>query len=443
MSEAPTSASAQAESRPLATEARRLAARAVASPCCGGEDGKVGPQSEVVPLRSATPAKRFLVRAFAVVVALATLPLFDIVPFHGSWLLVFPIGAAALFGALRLVEAAGKRGARHVVHVLFALLVLAVLPLLGLRVDAAADACTRQCDPNFRPLAIPEVFGLVPLQVAAAGAYFLSLRRPEALGPRVEAAIAAALLAGVVLHLVLGVQFIQAVPLAIFVIPLPILTPYLTVPLLLARLVARLRDRGRDVLVAQEAARHREPSYREPATAPSEVTERPLHWGHFARGIAGTPLLLGLHAVVMAAVFHSPTGGIDAFLHTCSYPLSRLPIPPTADCHYLCTIAAQGSPSLVKPYRWGVRRGQPIVVNRQLALANAFEDLLHERWPRFGALARRTYDALALPLTRVLCRRWAANALYLVMKPAEWIFFVALLFLDPGDPEARVDRMYR
>ena len=82
-------------------------------------------------------------------------------------------------------------------------------------------------------------------------------------------------------------------------------------------------------------------------------------------------------------------------------------------------------------------------MNRQLALANAFEDLLHERWPSFGRLARRTYDALAFPICRALSRRWIANALYLVMKPVEVLFFFALLFLDPGDPESRIDRMYR
>jgi len=29
------------------------------------------------------------------------------------------------------------------------------------------------------------------------------------------------------------------------------------------------------------------------------------------------------------------------------------------------------------------------------------------------------------------------------MTPAEAVFFLALLFLDPGDPESRIERMYR
>jgi serine/threonine protein kinase len=35
------------------------------------------------------------------------------------------------------------------------------------------------------------------------------------------------------------------------------------------------------------------------------------------------------------------------------------------------------------------------------------------------------------------------DAVYLVMKPAECVFYLALLLLDPGDPEARLTRMYR
>jgi hypothetical protein len=96
----------------------------------------------------------------------------------------------------------------------------------------------------------------------------------------------------------------------------------------------------------------------------------------------------------------------------------------------------------VKPLRPGRRRGQPIVVNRQLAIANAFEDLLHERWPRFGRFARRTYDRLGLPVSRVIRWRWLADLVYLAMKPAEWLFLLALMIFD-RDREARIDRMYR
>ena len=37
----------------------------------------------------------------------------------------------------------------------------------------------------------------------------------------------------------------------------------------------------------------------------------------------------------------------------------------------------------MKPIRYGERHGHRVIVNRQLATANAFEDLLAERLPRF------------------------------------------------------------
>lgn len=396
------------------------------------------------------PGARFAVWLFGAIVAVAPLPLCFLVGKGAAGYVGVALLAPVLLGAMSLLRRRlGKLGARHAAYVLFAIFVLVDLPLLGLGVDSMAEGCTEpHCDPNFRPLAFPEVFELVPLQAAVVVAFFLSVRRPSDLGPRIELAIAAALLAGVVLHVLLGVQFAKAVPLGFYIIPSPIFTPYLTVPLLLHQLVTRLRARGHDALVrARERPETPEPTYREPSPREGddepEVLPSPVHFGLLGRGLAGMPALLGLHAVIMAAIFQRPTGGIETFIATCGYTFSKLPIPPTRDCHYLCTIAAQGDPRLVKPYRWGRRGGQPILVNRQLALANAFEDLLHERWPRFGALARRTYDRLAFPVHRWLSHRWVANVVYIAMKPAEVVFFLVLLFLDPGDPESRIDRMYR
>ena len=84
-----------------------------------------------------------------------------------------------------------------------------------------------------------------------------------------------------------------------------------------------------------------------------------------------------------------------------------------------------------------------LVRGDQLAVANAFEDLLHSRWPRFGRLARATYDRLGLPVSRYITRPWMADAVFLAMKPFEWAFYATLLVLDRDDPERRIDRMYR
>lgn len=112
------------------------------------------------------------------------------------------------------------------------------------------------------------------------------------------------------------------------------------------------------------------------------------------------------------------------------------------NCHYLCTVAARGHRWLVRPERLGVRGGEAIVVNRQLAVANAFEDLLHTAGPARPPRARHLRRPRA-PGDRLIRWRLVANVIYLAMKPAEWAFYAVLLALDPGDPEARIARMYR
>jgi Family of unknown function (DUF6688) len=46
---------------------------------------------------------------------------------------------------------------------------------------------------------------------------------------------------------------------------------------------------------------------------------------------------------------------------------------------------------------------------------------------RFGRLARQIYDRVGLPVSRYLRTRWAADLAYLIMKPLEWLFYLALL----------------
>lgn len=51
--------------------------------------------------------------------------------------------------------------------------------------------------------------------------------------------------------------------------------------------------------------------------------------------------------------------------------------------HYLCTVATCGSPKVVKPIRLGINNGEEIIVNRQLLVANAFEDIIMKKYPKF------------------------------------------------------------
>ena len=66
-----------------------------------------------------------------------------------------------------------------------------------------------------------------------------------------------------------------------------------------------------------------------------------------------------------------PDEAIKAFLETSDWTLSTKISPPsvTYDAHYLCTVSLRGHKNIVKPIRMGIRRGEKIVVNRQLCIA--------------------------------------------------------------------------
>jgi hypothetical protein len=330
------------------------------------------------------------------------------------------------------------------------IVILFFLPAWGLAYDLGArqECSISSCEVGetvFRPLSEPGVWGLVAFHLVTVLAYAVSRRRPEALRPAAEALVHAALLAGLAVHALLAVHFARWLPAALLLAPvfLPCAAPVLTVVLYGDELLARLRRRGAEAATLP-AKVVPDSAYREGPPQEPLPPEPRVHLPALARAAVLGPALLGVHAVLQALWLGRPEAALWVVTHTCGHVLSSIPIEVIpSKCHYLCTVAARGHTWLVKPERVGRRGGVPIVVNRQLALANAFEDLLHERWPRFGGLARRVYDRLGLPVSRYLRRPLLADLVYLAMKPAEWGFYAVLLLLDRGDPEARIDRMYR
>ena len=135
---------------------------------------------------------------------------------------------------------------------------------------------------------------------------------------------------------------------------------------------------------------------------------------------------------------------IKAFTDTADWTFSKqIPPPPMEyEGHYLCTVAAGGHKSVVKPLRYGKRRGQEIVVNRQLCIANAFEDYLKEKLPRFHKVVRSFYDTYGYPVSKYITTPVRADIVYVLMKPVEWSFLVFLYLFD-RKPEERIGRQYR
>jgi hypothetical protein len=222
---------------------------------------------------------------------------------------------------------------------------------VGLNAELTGQ-CQLDCpDGPYRALASPEVYGLLLLHGVTAGGYAISRRRAEDLPARVEPWIAALLLIGLLLNIALAIQFADLLPVLLFFpLTLPLVSPFSLSVLFWRELTRRLR-------------------------ASAQRAQSPVLLGP---ALLRSPLVIGAHALLQGLWRGHPSGALDVFARTCTHTFSALQLQLShAQCggHYLCTVAALGHPSLVRPERLGVRRGTVIVVNRQLAVANAFEDL--------------------------------------------------------------------
>lgn len=167
--------------------------------------------------------------------------------------------------------------------------------------------------------------------------------------------------------------------------------------------------------------------------------ERHLPWA----ALAAVVPLLGVLVAALTLLGQTPDSLLRAWTETADWTFSRMTGPPNImyDEHYLCTVAAGGHPRLVRPLRPGMRRGHAVVVNRQLCIANAFEQLLEERTPRLHRAVRGVYDRTGYPIARHIRSPWAADVVYLLMKPLEWLFLLVLYTAD-ARPEDRIAVQY-
>lgn len=153
--------------------------------------------------------------------------------------------------------------------------------------------------------------------------------------------------------------------------------------------------------------------------------------------------LLGIIIIILMLFGQEPASIIKAWTETADWTLSQK-IPPQNipyDAHYLCTTAAGGHRKVVKPLRTGMRHGHSVVVNRQLCIANAFEQVIEEKLPAFHKIIRTIYDKTGYPVSRHIHSKYLADMIYILMKPLEWIFLLVLYTVDVN-PENRIAVQY-
>lgn len=153
--------------------------------------------------------------------------------------------------------------------------------------------------------------------------------------------------------------------------------------------------------------------------------------------------LLGILIAVLMLFGQAPDSVIRAWTETSDWNLSQRVSPQNIyyDEHYLCTVAAGGHEKVVKPIRIGVRHGHKVIVNRQLCVANAFEQILEERTPKFHRMVRNFYDTYGFPIAKLIHSKCMADLIYILMKPLEWIFLIVIYLCDVH-PENRIVLQY-
>lgn len=153
--------------------------------------------------------------------------------------------------------------------------------------------------------------------------------------------------------------------------------------------------------------------------------------------------ILGALIGILVLFGQSSDAIIQAFTQTSDWNLSTQVSPQNVfqDEHYLCTVAAGGHRKVVKPVRMGVRHGHPVIVNRQLCIANAFEQILEERVPRAHRVIRNFYDTYGFPIAKLIHSPYLADMVYFMMKPLEWLFLMVIYFCDVK-PENRIAVQY-
>jgi hypothetical protein len=158
------------------------------------------------------------------------------------------------------------------------------------------------------------------------------------------------------------------------------------------------------------------------------------------------PLLVILTGILLI-VGQKPDSLIRAFTDTYKHGFSQWDYKcANVECggHYLCSVAANGHTKIVKPQRRGVRNGHNIICNRQLLIANAFEDLLQEKFPSLHKPIRQHYNRVGNFIHRyygIFNNKFISDFIYILMKPLEWFFLITLYTFDKK-PENRIAKQY-
>lgn len=157
--------------------------------------------------------------------------------------------------------------------------------------------------------------------------------------------------------------------------------------------------------------------------------------------------ILFLIIIILILFGQKPDSVIRVFTDTYKHTFSQLDYEcDNVECggHFLCSVAANGHKEVVKPVRYGERLGGIIICNRQLLVANAFEELLWRKSPKVHNYIRTRYNRVGDMVHKyyyVFDNKFVADFIYMLMKPLELVFWITLYTFE-CNPENRIAKQY-
>lgn len=289
------------------------------------------------------------------------------------------------------------------------------------------------------PFSPEHQFSMIILISTCVLAFAFAVFRKEVFAPIPEVFLQLGLLTGVAVNLVLGYHLMAATDPDILGEPLALIG---NTPIVLLFLMRLADDHKKHMTGLSPASDADNWLFRE-----LRAGLRSSVWAKYpALTLLCLPFLV-LFSLLMMLFGQQPDALVRVFTETYKHGLSQWDdqcINVVCGGHYLCTVAAHGNPHWVRPSRWGVRGGQRIVCNRQLLVANAFEQVLEQHLPGLHRKIRKRYDRVGdfiIGNGDLFRHKTVSNITYVLMKPLEWCFVLVLYCID-RHPEDRIALQY-
>lgn len=318
---------------------------------------------------------------------------------------------------------------KEVFGFLYRVIFILIFPLFYLvKMDPWVNDCCSDTA-TFSPEHKLTIYVLIGLSVIA---FFVTAYRKNIFPPIPEAILNSCLIIGLIVSILVAIQLCNE---------LSLLGLAFCIPIMVAFFIA-LKDNHKIL------RKYAEETNFNPSNKPEQLAWQALTSDNkfLYLFILCFPILF-LIVIVLILFGQKPDSVIRVFTDTYKQTFSQLDYEcDNVECggHFLCSVAANGHKDVVKPIRYGERLGGVIICNRQLLVANAFEELLWKKAPKAHNYIRTRYNRVGDMIHKyyyVFDNKFVADFIYILMKPLELVFWLTLYTCE-RNPENRIAKQY-